>query len=749
MAWFRDARFGLFIHWGLYAVPAGEWAGKSFHGDGPVLLQQAAKIPVAGYTPLQERFNPVKYDPEAWVRLAKDAGMKYLVITSKHHDGFCLWDSAHTDWDIAATPYQKDLLKPLAVACRRHGLKLCFYHSIMDWHHPEYGDKANWRGNAANPAPDMDKYTAYMKAQLEELLTRYGPVGILWFDGEWEKSWTHERGQDLDDYVRSLQPSIIVNNRVDKGRRDALGFSADGGFRGDYGTAEQAIPPTGVPGVDWESCMTMNQSWSYAAADQDWKPADALIRNLIDIASKGGNFLLNIGPTAEGEIPAASIERLQAIGNWMRVNHESIHGTSASPFSNTPWGRCTVKAGANGRHTLYCHLYSWPAAGKFTVPTMLNKVLGARLLASPDAQLPLSPAAGGGFSVQLPGSAPDPVATVLALEIDGVPKPGREPRGDGTTAAASSRATAGPATPKPPLITKIGTLGLDLCESTPFVFKGNVYRLEWRRPKDFMNGNGYLRIMDRDTHREISRFGAQYRFPCALVEGDTVHVVGTRETHGWYGDTLTMFESKDLVTWKERPLFHQPGLGICNTSLSKTDNGYIMSIELTNPAGFPARFLTSKDLATWNLMPEDHRHQLGRYNAAHCLRWHDGWFYLFYLEAGKPRGYEQYVTRSRDLIRWDPSPLNPVLAASPEDKLVLSPLLTETDRAAIAQNGDTNNSDIDFCEFKGRLIINYCWGTQGGPGHEYLAEAEFAGTQAAFLSGWFPVPDAPGATQRR
>jgi len=298
-------------------------------------------------------------------------------------------------------------------------------------------------------------------------------------------------------------------------------------------------------------------------------------------------------------------------------------------------------------------------------------------------------------------------------------------------------------TPKRPVIVKKGTLGLDLCETTPFVFHDHLYRLEW-----FRNGS-ILRIMDHDTHREVSRFGPKHRFPCAYVKGDTVYVVGTKETHGWYGDTLTMFLSQDLTNWTERTAFHHSGMGICNTSVCKTRDGYAMSIEQTSPGGFPARFLESKDLMTWTLLPEECRHNLGRYNAAHCLRWRDGCFYLFYLEAGKPHGYEQYVTRSRDLVRWETSPLNPVLAASPEDKLVLNPLLTDQDRVHIAKNGDSNNSDIDFCEYHGRLIINYCWGTQGGPGHEYIAEAEFAGSEAAFLTAWFPAGKASAAEDRR
>ena len=281
-----------------------------------------------------------------------------------------------------------------------------------------------------------------------------------------------------------------------------------------------------------------------------------------------------------------------------------------------------------------------------------------------------------------------------------------------------------------PRITKLGTIDVDLVETTPIVFHNKLYRLEW-----FRSGS-ILRIMDHDTHREVSRFGAKHRFPCALVEGDTAYVVGTKETHGWYGDTLTMFTSKDLKNWTECPSFNKSGMGICNTSLCKTGDGYVMSIEQTSPGGFPARFIESKDLVNWNLMPEEYRHALGRYNAAHCLRWHDGWFYLFYLEAGKPHGYEQYVTRSRELIRWETSQLNPVLTASPDDKLILNPLLTEQDRADIAKNDDSNNSDIDFCEYEGRLIISYSWGNQQGA--EHLAEAVYDGTVSQFLSGWFP-----------
>ena len=303
------------------------------------------------------------------------------------------------------------------------------------------------------------------------------------------------------------------------------------------------------------------------------------------------------------------------------------------------------------------------------------------------------------------------------------------------TSSPAQTVASDPARPNAPVIVKKGTIGVDLVETTPFVFKDKVYRLEW-----FRNGSA-LRIVDRDSGQEISRFGAKHRFPCAYVQGDTVYVASTKETQGWTGDTLTQFTSKDLTNWSERVIFQHPqGKPFCNTSLCKADGRYVMSYE-QNENGFHAQFLESKDLLTWTMLPEEQRHNLGRYNAPHCLRWHQGWFYLFYLEAGTPHGYEQYVTRSRDLIHWEPSPLNPVLAASPEDAILLNQNLTAAEREKVTKAQDINNSDIDFCEYKGRLIINYSWGNQQGV--EFLAEAEFGGTLERFLTGWFPVETLP------
>jgi len=401
LQWWREARFGLFIHWGLYAVPAGTWKDQRIGGIGEWIMN-TAKIPVAEYAALTKDFNPVRYNADEWVALAKRAGMKYIVITSKHHDGFAMFRSAASPYNIYdATPFRRDPLAELAEACRKQDMKLGFYYSqAQDWHHP--GGAA--AGGHWDPAQggDMDAYLRDIaEPQVRELLSNYGPLAILWWDTPVDM--TRERAETLLPLLQ-LQPGIITNNRL------------GGGFPGDSETPEQTIPATGFQDRDWETCMTMNDTWGFKSYDDNWKSTETLLRNLVDIASKGGNYLLNVGPTAEGLIPQPSVERLEAIGRWMSVNGESIYATSASPFKRLPWGRCTQKPGK-----LYLHVFQWPEGGRLSVP-LANRVTGAYLLAQPGEALPTQ-SSDRGATINLPQTAPDPIDTVVVAEIEGAPEP--------------------------------------------------------------------------------------------------------------------------------------------------------------------------------------------------------------------------------------------------------------------------------------------------------------------------------------
>ena len=423
MAWWRNARFGMFIHWGLYAIPAGEWHGKKDKGAGEWILNGLQIDPVEYEKELLPKFNPTKFDPKEWARMAKEAGMGYVVITTKHHDGFALWDSKVSDYTVMHTPFKRDIMKELSEAVRGEGLQMCWYHSIMDWHHPDYLPHRAWDKRPTDPN-SFPRYVDYMDAQLRELLTNYGKIGILWFDGEWESTWNHDWGKRTDDLVRSLQPSIIVNNRVDSGRAGMAGFSKDELARGDYGTPEQTIPPNGMPGKDWETCMTMNDTWGYKVADINWKTSQVLIRMLCDIASKGGNFLLNVGPMPDGSFPPESVERLHNIGLWMKTNHEAIVGTTASPFPRKfDWGCVTQKPGPtiSGRETTYLYLmvFQWPKGNEMRIPGINNDPLSAQVLGATMHCTTVR----SGESIVIKGmhGDSDENATVIRLQVVGKP----------------------------------------------------------------------------------------------------------------------------------------------------------------------------------------------------------------------------------------------------------------------------------------------------------------------------------------
>ncbi len=398
MQWWVDARFGMFIHWGIYSIPArGEWYMNDGH------------VPRSEYEKYAGDFDPTEFNADRWVRIAHDAGMKYLVITSKHHDGFCMFDTKATGYNVVeATPWHKDPLKALSQACRKYGVRFCVYYSIMDWHSPyQVASDPDPEHPTYNPTHfrpgEKGQYIAYMKTQLRELVTQYHP-SVLWFDGGWMDGWTKEDGRGIYSYLRKLDPKLIVNNRV-------IGA-------GDYETPEQQIPPNGMPGHDWETCMTINNDWGYNASDLDFKSSATLIRNLVDIVSKGGNYLLNVGPTAKGVIPGPEVDRLDSMGVWLKVNGDAIYGTAASPFTTQlPWGRCTRKHGK-----LFLEVFEWPRDGKLPIEGIYSKPERAFLL-SDSKRSPLKvEKSGDSLLVSVPAEMPDSICTVVELDFKGEPR---------------------------------------------------------------------------------------------------------------------------------------------------------------------------------------------------------------------------------------------------------------------------------------------------------------------------------------
>jgi len=416
LAWFHEAKYGLFIHWGVYAIPAGEWKGARIPGIGEWIMFRA-RIPVPEYEQLATQWNPVKFDAEAWLQLAKDAGMKYIVITSKHHDGFALYDSKVSRWDaVDATPSKRDILKELAAACAKHGMPLGFYYSqAQDWHDP------NGAGNTWAFGPDdkkdFDKYLREKaEPQVRELLTEYGPVALVWFDTP--RMMTPERAQRFTDIVRSLQPKTLIDGRL--------------GAAGDYLTTGDNVIPADVQSTAWEVPATLNHTWGYRKDDHDWKSPGDVTFKLVDIVSKGGNYLLNVGPMADGVIPQPSQDVLRTVGRWLKLNGEAVYGVGA-----TPWGDELGEPSSKGArdlrgNALFLSRNEWRVTtrpGKlyftffheprvpFELPPMKNKVKRAYRLA--DAHPIEVTVEDGRPRLVIERPIHDPMATVVVVEIEG------------------------------------------------------------------------------------------------------------------------------------------------------------------------------------------------------------------------------------------------------------------------------------------------------------------------------------------
>jgi len=411
-AWYRDAKFGMFIHWGPYSL-------ASVEASWPIMVPKPGGITQPEYVELPKRFNPTKFDAGALVDLARSAGQRYMVFTSKHHDGFCMFDSSYTDYKITNTPYGKDIVGQLAAAAEGAGMPLGFYYSPPDMHHPAFRDtskpaSASWGGEPTRP--EWPLYLDYMQLQVTELLTKYGPVALIWFDGLHNQE--KYDGRRFVDLIHRLQPRTLFNDRL--------------GVPGDYQTPEQFIPQ-GIPtkgirfnAVDtsvqqklksavpkeedfqlWETCMTINNTWAYNANDHEFKSAQLLIRSLVEVASRGGNFLLNVGPQPDGQIQPEFQQRLRAIGEWLSVNGDSIYGTTYGPFQGVPAIRTTAKS-----NRIFIHVFDWPSSG-LELGDVKAKVGSARLLAT-GQRLNVTQTEDK-LKIDLPQHAADPNVTTIAL----------------------------------------------------------------------------------------------------------------------------------------------------------------------------------------------------------------------------------------------------------------------------------------------------------------------------------------------
>ncbi len=372
--WFMHDRFGLFIHWGLYAIPArGEW------------IKSNERITDEQYQTYFDEFNPTDYDPKEWARTAREAGMRYVVLTAKHHDGFCLFDSALTDYKSTNTPCGRDLVREFVDAFRAEGLKIGFYYSLLDWHHPDYphyGDAIHpMRDNPdyGNENRDFSRYVAYLHGQVRELLTNYGQIDILWFDFSYgEMSGEKWGASELLRMVREINPDIVIDNRLfpngeDQTAEDMLRY-------GDFLSPEQILPPRGMTDsrgtpVPWEACVTLNNSWGYTVNDEDYKSPRDVVRALVECASKGGNLLLNVGPDAKGRFPEESVRILREVGHWMHKNGDAIYGCGHAGLDKPEWGRYTKKG-----NRLYAHVLE-RGVGAVRMPGLGGRVLRGRLLA--------------------------------------------------------------------------------------------------------------------------------------------------------------------------------------------------------------------------------------------------------------------------------------------------------------------------------------------------------------------------------
>ncbi|NND05981.1 MAG: hypothetical protein HKN87_06355 [Saprospiraceae bacterium] len=404
---FQDLRFGMFIHWGPVTLRGTE-----------IGWSRGREVAIEEYDQLYIEFNPVLFDATSWVATAKEAGMKYMILTSRHHDGFSLWDSRYTDYDMGSTPYGRGVIQELADACKKQGIKFGVYYSICDWRHEDYPVKypdPNYQFHVEREISDaeskvkMDRYILFIKNQLKELIDHYD-VSFIWFDGEWEWAWTHEMGMDLYKYVRGLKDDILINNRVDKGREGMAGITKSKKFAGDYATPEQQVGAFDLDNA-WETCMTIGEQWAWKANDK-LKSDKECLQTLLRTVGGNGNLLFNVGPMADGRMEQRQIKLLSRMGNWLKVNGDAVYGTRGGPYQPTEYMVSTRKG-----NKIFLHLLHHPGPTLILPVPLDTKINRAYFLDGKDQirikQFDKS------VDIALPNQLPDNIASVIVLEIDG------------------------------------------------------------------------------------------------------------------------------------------------------------------------------------------------------------------------------------------------------------------------------------------------------------------------------------------
>lgn len=393
---FMDMKFGMFVHWGPVSLKGTE-----------IGWSRGREVPVEEYDDLYKSFNPTNFNADEWIKTAKEAGMRYFIITTRHHDGFSIWPTEYSDYDIMATPYKKDVLMALKKACDKYGVLFGTYYSINDWKHPYY-PLGSPGGKTKKATGDMEKFIPFIKGQTKELIEKYD-TKILWFDGEWEEPWTHEMGQDLYQYLKRLDEDILINNRVDKGRKGMEGITISDKYAGDFATPEQRVGTYNIKNP-WESCITICQQWAWKPDDK-MKSLEETLHTLIKTVGGGGNLLLNVGPMPDGRIEPKQVERLKEMGDWLKKNGESVYGTTGGPYKPVEWMASTRK-----EHAIYIHVLNRDKKN-IILPFPFNaKIKNVRLM---NGELMTFVYANEKLVVQVSDEMNDDPVTTFVIETDG------------------------------------------------------------------------------------------------------------------------------------------------------------------------------------------------------------------------------------------------------------------------------------------------------------------------------------------